>query len=381
MTLAVGMIVANVYYIQPLLADIARTFALTSTGAGAVAMVLQLGTTCAMFFFVPLGDIRERRALISTLIGVLAVALAALALARNTVWLCLAAAAVGASGSVVHLIIPFAAHLAPPKERGRVVGHVIGGLLLGILLARTLSGWLGSIAGWRTVYWFACGLMAILAVLTRFCLPESRPTVRLHWIDLVRSILRLVRDEPQLREASVLGALFFLAFSAFWTTLVFLLETPPYHYGAAAAGLFGLVGAAGAAGAPLIGRIADKRGPRVTVGGALVLGLVSFLVLAAFGHNLTGLIVGVVLMDLAVQAGHVSNQTRIYNLHAEARNRLNSVYMTIYFIGGSAGSILGAWSWHLAQWNGVCACGIGAMALGLVVFRLKSPVAVPSLVG
>lgn len=372
MTGAVGAIVANVYYIQPLLADIAREFSLSSTGAGAVAMVSQLGTTCAMLLLVPLGDIRERRALISLLIVVLAGSLAAMAAARSVAALCVAAAVVGASGSVVHLIIPFAAHLAPPKERGRVVGQVIGGLLMGILLARTLSGWLGSIAGWRSVYWSACALMLILAALTRLCLPKSPPENQLSFGELARSIIRLVRDEPELREASVLGALFFLAFSAFWTTLVFLLETPPYHYGAAAAGMFGLVGAAGAAGAPLIGRIADRRGPRVTVGAALILGFVSFVFLAVFGHRLAGLIAGVLLFDLAVQAGHVSNQTRIYNLHPGARSRLNTVYMTCYFIGGSCGSILGAWAWHVAGWNGVCACGVGAMGLGLLVFRLKT---------
>lgn len=379
MTVAVGAIVANVYYIQPLLADVARDFTLTSTAAGAIAMVSQLGTTCAMLLLVPLGDIRERRALISFLICVLAAGLLAMATARNVVWLCLAAAVVGASGSVVHLIIPFAAHLAPPKERGRIVGQVIGGLLMGILLARTLSGWLGSAGGWRLVYWIACGLMVILALLTRICLPKGEPTASLSYADLVRSVFRLFREEPVLREASFLGALFFLAFSAFWTTLVFLLETPPYHYGAAAAGMFGLVGAVGAAGAPLIGRFADRRGPRVTVGFSLVLGLASFGLLAVYGHHLAGLIVGVIFFDLAVQAGHVANQTRIYGLHASARSRLNTVYMTCYFIGGSTGSILGAWAWHLAGWNGVCACGLGAMAVGLAYFRLKSRSSAPSL--
>lgn len=370
MTIAAGAIVANVYYIQPLLAAVAHDFGLRATGAGYIAGTMQLGTTCAMSLFVPLGDTHERRGLISTLLVALTLALVAVALARNAVWLALAGAVVGASGSVVHLIIPFAAHLAPAKDRGRVVGQVIGGLLLGILLARTLSGWIGSLWGWRAMYWIAAGLMLVLAALTRLILPRSDPELKLTYRELARSIYRLAREQPALRESSFLGATFFCAFSAFWTTLIFLLSSPPYHFRSpeAVTGLFGLVGAVGALGAPLIGRIADQRGPRSTLGLALVAGIASFGILALGGHQLIGLIAGVILLDLAVQAGHVSNQTRIYNLIPSARSRLNTVYMTCYFIGGATGSVVGAWGWHVAHWWGVCATGVLALLAGLGVF-------------
>ncbi len=373
MAIAVGAIVSNIYYIQPLLADIARTFHITSTGAGAVAMLMQLGTTCAMMVFVPLGDVRERRSLITILVAVLAVALAGVAAAPSLVWLCVAGALVGASGSAVHLIIPFAAHITPDRERGRVVGIVVGGLLMGILLARTLSGYVGAAWGWRTMYWVAAGLMAILSILLRVLLPRSEPSVQLKYPALLRSIWHLFRSEPLLRESAFLGAMFFLAFSAFWTTLAFRLEAAPFHYGSAVAGSFGLVGAAGAAAAPLIGRLADRHGPRATIGWALLLGFISFLVLGWGGSTLIGLIAGVVLLDLGVQAGHIANQTRIYSLVPSARGRLNAVYMTCYFMGGASGSILGVWGWQVAQWWGVCCCGFGAMALGLAVhFRGKA---------
>jgi predicted MFS family arabinose efflux permease len=330
-------------------------------------MLMQLGTTCAMMGFVPLGDVRERRSLITTLVAVLAVALAGVALAPSLLWLCVAGVLVGASGSAVHLIIPFAAHLSPAKTRGRVLGIVVGGLLMGILLARTLSGYVGAAWGWRSMYWIAAGLMAVLSVLIRFLLPRSEPTVQLKYPALLRSIWHLFLAEPVLRESAFLGAMFFLAFSAFWTTLAFRLETAPFHYGSAVAGSFGLVGAAGAAAAPLVGRLADRHGPRATVGWALVLGFISFLVLGWGGSTLTGLVAGVILLDLGVQAGHVSNQTRIYSLAPSARGRLNAVYMTCYFLGGSCGSILGVWGWQLAHWWGVCCCGFAAMALGLAV--------------
>lgn len=365
MAAAVAAIVANIYYIQPLLADIARTFHLTAAGAGTVAMLTQMGTACAMLVFVPLGDARERRSLIIALVAVLAAALAAFAAAPTLFWLCAAGVVVGASGSVVHLIIPFAAHIAPPRSRGHVVGTVVGGLLMGILLARTLSGYVGALWGWRTMYWLAAAMMAGLCALIRIMLPRSEPQVRFRYPELLRSIWRMVLDRPTLREASFIGAMLFMAFSIFWTTLTFRLEAPPFHYGSAGAGLFGLVGAAGAAAAPLVGRLADRYGPRAPVGWALVAGCVSFIVLAWAGATLAGLIAGVLLLDLGVQAGHVANQTRIYALDPAARGRLNAVYMTCYFIGGSSGSFFGGLAWKYAQWPGVCTCGIAATALGL----------------
>jgi predicted MFS family arabinose efflux permease len=370
MAISVGVIVANIYYAQPLLADIARTFGLSVTQAGAVAMLSQAGSALGMFLFVPLGDIRERQSLISVLLIGCTLSLVLVASAANAFWLMGASIGLGATAAVVHVFLPFAAHLAPPERRGRVVGTVLSGLLLGILLARTFSGFLGARFGWRVVYAVAAGMMVLLLIFVQLLLPRSEPTVRLSYPDLLRSIAHLFREHQPLRESALLGALFFCAFSAFWTTLIFLLETPPYHYGSQAAGLFGLVGMVGALGAPLVGRLADRRGPRPAIGIALALVFLSYLILIAFGKSLAGLIAGVVLLDFAVQSGHVSNQTRIYGLVPEARSRLNTVYMVCYFAGGAAGSVLGAWSWRLAGWNGVCCLGLAVMTFGLVVFFL-----------
>jgi predicted MFS family arabinose efflux permease len=191
----------------------------------------------------------------------------------------------------------------------------------------------------------------------------------------MRSTLQLVRKHAVLRESALLGALFFAAFSAFWTTLVFFLGTASYHYqnAGAAAGFFGLVGAAGAAGAPTVGHLADKHGPRFTIRIALWLTLFSFLLLGVTGHHLAGLIIGVILMDLGVQSGHVSNQTRIYGIDPGARSRLNMVYMFCYFIGGGLGSYLGALCWHWAGWNGVCTLASSLLLIALLVEALHRP--------
>jgi predicted MFS family arabinose efflux permease len=367
MAVSVGVIVANIYYIQPLLAQVAATFHLTVAKAGALAMISQAGTAVGMFLFVPLGDKFERRGLVTTLLLASCVSLLLVATAAQVWWMALACFLMGAAMANVHVIVPFAAHLAAPEQRGRVVGTVVAGILFGVLLARTFSGLVGEWLGWRAVYFIAAGAMLVLAFVVRWRLPASHPETKISWLELMRSTAGLVRRYPELRESALLGALFFAGFSAFWTTLIFLLESPSYGYGSAAAGLFGLVGAIGAAGAPTIGHLSGKYGPRTTIRLALWLAAASFLLLGATGKHLAGLILGVILMDIAVQTGHVANQTRIYSIDPNSRSRLNMVYMVCYFVGGGVGSFLGALAWHWAGWWGVCGFGAAAPALGLVV--------------
>jgi predicted MFS family arabinose efflux permease len=368
MALSVGAIVANIYYVQPLLAVMARTFSVSVGMIGLVAMLTQVGTAIGMLIFVPLGDSRDRRALLTALLSGAVVALCGVATARNLIWISIASFAVGACGAAVHVIVPFAAQLAPENSRGRVLGTVFSGLLIGILLARTFSGVVASFFGWRSVYAIAALAMLGLMLLLRARLPRLPPQNSLPWPALMRSLATLVRDHPALRESAFLGAALLCVFSAFWTTLVFLLQTPPYHYGSSVAGLFGLVGAAGALCAPLVGRFADRKGPRFTILLALLTTLASFLLLGAFGKVMAGLIAGVVLLDVGVQSGHVANQTRIYALDATARSRLNTVYMFCYFTGGSLGSWLGAICWEYKGWTAVCALGIAVVAIALAVF-------------
>ncbi|HKN15340.1 MAG TPA: MFS transporter [Candidatus Sulfotelmatobacter sp.] len=368
MAFSVGAIVANIYYIQPLLATIAATFRISVPQVGTVAMLTQFGAALGMLLFVPLGDTKERRRLIVRLLVAESVCLAAMASAQNFAWLALASLGIGITTATVHVIVPFATHLASATRRGATIGAILGGLLFGILLARTFSGLLGAWVGWRAIYWLASGLMLVLAVAIRTGLPESQPELQLTWLKLIRSTFALIREQPVLREATTLGAIFFCSFSAFWTTLVFFLQTPPYHYGSGVAGLFGLVGAAGAVCAPFIGRMADRYGARRNVLVSLIVTLVSFVVLYLFGRHMPGLIVGVVLLDIGVQAGHVSNQTRIYALLPEARSRLNMVYMVCYFSAGALGSYAGSVLWQHFGWAGVCGLGCLLLLTGCVAY-------------
>lgn len=372
MAIGCGASVANLYYNQPLLADIAQTFHATSAQIGHISMLTQLGFALGLFLFVPLGDIRERRGLIVSMLIAVSIALLGVALSQNLVMLGFTSLAVGATTVVPQMIVPLAAQLADPKEQGKVVGLVMSGLFFGILLARTVSGFVGHIFGWRAMFFIAPVIMIVLALILRFSLPESRPSTTLTYTQLLHSLWELILGQPILREASMIGGLLFGAFSAFWTTMVFFLRHPPYHYGAEIAGLFGLVGLVGALIAPIAGRLADKKNSHRVVGGATVIVLLAYAVFWLEGHHIWGLIVGVILLDLGVQGAHISNQTRVYRLMPEAKNRVNTVYMVSYFLGGSIGSLLGTYGWSLWGWNGVCLVGSSMVLACLVIWGVQA---------
>jgi predicted MFS family arabinose efflux permease len=231
----------------------------------------------------------------------------------------------------------------------------------------------GEHLGWRAMYWVASGLMAAITIAMWAMLPRVRGEADHSYVELQRSLLRLVKTEPVLREAAFVGAMLFGTFSAFWATLVFLLANPPYHYGSQMAGLFGLVGVAGAAAAPIAGRMADKRDRRANLRVAIVVVIVAFIVLLVWPHNLWALVVGVILLDGGVQSGQVTNQSRIYSLIPEAHNRLNTVYMVTYFVGGALGSALGTFAWDHWSWTGVAATGLILCASAMAPMLRRRP--------
>jgi len=365
LAVACGIVVANNYYNQPLLVDFAETFQATQREAGSAAIVTQAGYALGMLLFVPLGDMIDRRLLIGALLLASAGALAATALAPSLPWLIVACFAVGFTSVVPQVTVPFAAHLAPPQERGRAVGIVLGALLCGILLSRTVAGFVGAHWGWRTMFWIAAGVMIVLLLVLSVLLPKDRPSFDGRYGTLMASLGRLVREQPVLRETSLIGALQFGAFTACWTTLAFHLDAMPEHYGSDIAGLFGVIGLVAMLVVPAVGRLADKGSPQRTVLVSSIAVLVTYLALAAIGGSIWGLIAGFVLLDVAVQSGHVSNMTRNVGLKADAMSRLNTIYMVSRFIGGAVGSTLGNLAWSLWQWPGVCAVGLLLSALAI----------------
>jgi len=246
----------------------------------------------------------------------------------------------------------------------------MGGLLIGILLSRTLSGFVGAHWGWRAMFYIAAGLMLITWLVILLFLPEVEPDYTGSYKKLMGSLVHLFKNEPKLRFASLRGALCFACFSAFWTTIVFLLKEN-FNMGSDAAGLFGLVGAFGAVAAGLMGRLSDRMDPFKLSFFTLLLVLVSFIVFIFSSHSIAGLIVGVIILDMGVQATHISNQSIIFSLNPEARNRINTIYMVSYFIGGSAGTFMVSLLWGNYHWFGVCISGIILSSIAIVVHLLN----------
>lgn len=371
-----GLSVANIYYAQPLLDAITGDVGIGHAGAGIVVTVTQVGYGLGLILLVPLGDRLNRRWLIGTHLLLSAVALVVVATATSRPVLLLGLAAVGALAVVIQVIVAFAASIAAPAGRGRVVGAVTGGVVIGILLARTGAGVVFDLAGWRWVYLASAALVLavgglLLRVLHGYA-PDARPPVSMRYGPLLRSILTLYRREPVLRDRSILALLTFAAFSVLWTTLVLPLTAQPLSLSHSAVGLFGLAGAAGALAAVHAGRLADRGLGRATTGVALALMLVSWLPIGLIHRSLAALVIGLVLLDLAIQAVHVTSQTMIYAIAPGAASRLVSGYMVCYSIGSGAGSIASTLTYARAGWTGVCLLGAAISGTALLWWATRT---------
>lgn len=368
MSVATGLAVASNYYAQPLLDTIARAFDLSASSAGFIVTAAQLGYAAGLLFLVPLGDMFERRMLIVSMTLLAAGGMLITASSQSLTMMIIGTALTGLFSVVAQILVPLAATLASPEKRGKVVGTIMSGLLLGILLARTVAGLLASLGGWRTVYWVASVLMVIMALALWRGLPKVKQENHLNYPQLLASVFSLFTRDKLLRTRAVLGCLTSANFSILWTSMAFLLAAPPFNYSEGVIGLFGLAGAAGALGARPAGGLADKGKSHMTTSAGLVLLLLSWAAIW-YGHvSVLALIVGILVLDLTVQGVHITNQTVIYRVKPDARNRLTAGYMTSYFIGGAAGSLISASAWQHAGWTGVCAIGAVVAAINLLVW-------------
>lgn len=369
MTIGAGLVVANNYYNQPLLGKIARELNISEASANNVAMVTQVGYAAGLFLLVPLGDMfRKRKIIIIDFILIIA-SLLAFAFSQNITTMIVASFFIGLSSVVPQMFVPLAAQLSDSKEKGKNVGMVMTGLLIGILASRIFSGVLGEYLGWREVYYIAAGIIFILWVLIFFLLPDIKPTFTGSYWGLMKSIAHYIKAVPSLRLASIRGALALGSFLAFWTTLTFHLERPPFFAGSDIAGELGAVGIGGALAAAMVGRIADRVNKNTLITCAAILMILSWGVFGIWGFTYAGLIVGIFVLDVGLQSIHVSNQTIVFSTNPDATNRLNTVYMTSYFIGGSFGTFVGGKAWGYMGWNGVVLTG-GIFVVVLLLVHL-----------
>ncbi|MFH9423946.1 MFS transporter [Streptomyces sp. NPDC017529] len=367
---ACGAAVANVYFSQPLLVTMGGDLAMSPALVGNVVTLTHVGYGLGLFFLVPLGDVVGRRRLVVAQLLLLVVALTVVATARTAAALLAGMAATGLLAVVTQTLVAFAASLAPADRHGRVVGLVTSGVVIGILLARTASGLMADLAGWRSVYLASASLTALLALVLYRVLPRHSDTspAALRYGQLLRSTLTLFARERLLRLRALFGLLVFAAFSTLWSSIALPLSEAPYFLPHSAIGALGLVGVAGALAATVAGRLNDRGLSQRTTGVALALLAASWLPLAFTRSSLWALAAGVVLLDLAVQAVHVTNQSLIYALHPAAGSRLIGGYMVFYAIGSATGAIAATSLYTAAGWGAVCVLGAAFSCLGLVLW-------------
>lgn len=376
LAVACGLIVANIYYAQPLIGPIAESLGLAPGAAGLIVTMAQIGYGLGLFFIVPLGDRVENRRLVVVCIVASAIALLCASLATSPPTLLAAMAAVGLTSVAVQVLVPLAAHLAPEASRGRVVGLVSSGLMIGIMAARPASSLVAAASSWRAAFAGSAALMAVLAILLSQTLPVRRPETRMSYAQLIGSMARLAAANPILRLRAFYQACLFGAFSVFWTTAPLLLIGP--HYGMTQKGvaLFGLAGVSGAIAAPIAGRLADRGLTGPATGAAIAIVLAGFLLTTVVPQGsilaLALLVAAAIMIDFGVQANLVLGFRAVFALAPEARGRLNAAYLATFFVAGAIGSAVGAWAYAAGGWALASIVGLAPPLAALARFALRA---------
>lgn len=366
MSFSAGLVVANLYYNQPLLNLISETFGATEAAVSNVALATQLGYAFGLLFIVPLGDKLSNHKILQFDFILMILALIAAGMSQTLLALIVSSFFIGFTSAIPQLFVPMAAQMSDEQGRGRAIGIVMSGLLIGILGSRIISGFIGEEFGWRVMYYAATVLMAILFVILKWKLPNLKPNYNGSYGALMMSLWHYFKTEPSLRFAALRGALGFAGLSAFWTTLVFLMEDS-FGYGSGVTGTFGIFGVVGALGAIVVGKLSDKVSKNKIIFYSGILLVISWVIFLMSAQSIIGLILGVVLVDLGLQALHITNQNIIFSKNPDARNRVNTIYMVGFFIGGAIGTTLGAIAWQHLGWKGVSWLGTLLSALILIV--------------
>ncbi len=372
---ATGLIVANLYYAQTLIGPISRDTGLDPGAAGLIVTLTQLGYCLGLLFIVPLGDLVENRRLIFISLVLCALALLAAAVAAHPVVFLAAALCIGLGAVAAQIIVPFAAHLARPEERGQTVGKVVSGLLMGIMLARPVASLVADAFNWHAIFVLSAVVTIALAFLLRARLPQRQPEGGMHYFTLLGSMWHLLKTTPILRRRAAYQACMFGAFSLFWTCVSLELTGPNFGISQSGVAIFALAGVAGAIASPIAGRRADQGKSRSTTLIALLLGALAFavplVVDAGRIANLAILVCCSIVLDAGVSASLVTGQRAIFSLPADVRSRLNGLYMALFFMGGAIGSSLGGWMFAHHGWHGVLLTGLAFPLIGLCVFTTE----------
>lgn len=374
MSVSAGLVVANLYYNQPLLHLISVTYNVTESAVSNVALATQLGYAMGLLFIIPLGDKISNHKILRFDFLLMVISLVAAGLSNTLLLLIISSFCIGFTSAIPQLFVPMAAQLTDEKGRGRAIGIVMSGLLIGILGSRIISGFIGDLFGWRVMYYAGAIMMVALYALLRWKLPKLTPDYKGTYGNLMSSLWYYFKTEPSLRLAALRGGLAFAGLSAFWTTLVFLMEDN-FGYGSSVTGAFGLFGIVGALAATVVGKMNNRFNKNKIITFSIIIIIVSWLIFLFSDFSIIGLIIGVILIDLGLQALHITNQNIIFSKNPEARNRVNTIYMVGFFIGGALGTTLGAVAWEKYSWDGVALLGLSLsiiIAVVHLIFKKKT---------
>ena len=359
-TLAIiaGISVANLYYNQPLLNRISRDLQTSEFTANLIAMITQIGYAIGLLFIIPLGDLFKRKTIILINFTVLVVSLLTIALTPYIHLILFTSLLTGICSVMPQIFIPIAAQFSTPETKGKNVGMIVSGLLTGILASRVVSGIIGEYLGWRFIFFVAAGMMVICVIIIMRVLPDMPCNFKGRYSDLMKSLFSLVMEYPQLRISSLRAGIAFGSFLALWTSLAFKMEQAPFFAGNNIVGLLGLCGIAGALTASYIGNYVQVLGVKRLnyIGCGLIFS--AWFSLYSGQNSYVGIIIGIFIIDIGMQCIQLSNQTTIFSLNPKAANRINTIFMTTYFIGGSIGTLLAGTFWHWFGWQGVVGTGI-----------------------
>lgn len=350
MAVAAGVTVANIYYNQPILKEMATSLHATDDEIGRVSMFSQLGYGLGMFFLIPMGDMVNRKKLILLLMVCLAFVLILMVLSKGVIFVWILSLLIGICSAPAQIILPMAASL-DKVNRGKTVGIVFSGILVGILGSRVISGFITDWFGWRAVYGISALMVILITVLLKLYLPDVKNKFSGSYIALLKSTLLLVKEHRILRESAILGAFTFGIFCSFWTTVTFYLSGPAFNFHADTIGLFGLVAIGGALVAPYFGKLADKGNTRSSLLMTVGMIICSLILLKIFPLSVIVMIVAIFVLDIGVQATQITNFAKIYSLDENSHSRLNTIYMTTYFVGGGIGTFFGLLCWKHGGWD------------------------------
>ena len=359
--------VANIYYCQPLLSLMGNDLGIDEWRASLIAMITQVGYACGLFFIIPSGDKFDRKKIVSYSFSILTIALLCIALSNNFHAVMAASFTVGACSVMPQIFIPIAAQYSRPEKKGANVGLIVSGLLTGILASRVISGLVGEWLGWRSMYVIAAIVMSLCTLIVWRIMPYTENNYPGSYKRLMHSLFALIREYKLLRICALRAAFAFGSFLALWASLTFKMEQAPFYAGSDVVGLLGLCGVAGAMSASVVGRLVSRIGVRNfnLLGAALMLS--AWIIAYLWGNTYTAIIITILILDIGMQCIQLSNQTVVFSLNTKASNRINTIFMTNYFIGGSLGTFLSGSAWSMAGWSGVTIVGIGLAFCSLCI--------------